>query len=222
MRVLPHSVINYDETNIIDDSGREKKVVRRECRHPGRIIVSSKSSTSVMPGTAHFFPHIKLRIFIIPGPNMALRRQFIIEVRVDGSLWRYSKTGFEKLPCPIFRSKIKKGKKVMIGDNLASHISPYMIEECKTNNIIFILLLPNSTGLTQQLDVAFFRFRLLKKCLEALGKENISKNLMSGFKGAGLIPLNREEVLKRVPGKKVVEEGKKMTILLGLLHFKNI
>ncbi|KAG5884801.1 hypothetical protein JTB14_010864 [Gonioctena quinquepunctata] len=31
---------------------------------------------------------------------------------------------------------------------------------------------------------------------------------MSGFKGAGLIPLNREEVLKRLPGKKAVEEGK--------------
>ncbi|KAG5863112.1 hypothetical protein JTB14_014932 [Gonioctena quinquepunctata] len=38
-----------------------------------------------------------------------------------------------------------------------------------------------------------------------MGKENISKNVMSGFKGAGLIPLNREEVLKRLPGKKTVE-----------------
>ncbi|KAG5887455.1 hypothetical protein JTB14_017311 [Gonioctena quinquepunctata] len=31
---------------------------------------------------------------------------------------------------------------------------------------------------------------------------------MSGFKGAGLIPLNREDVLKRLSGKKAVKEGK--------------
>ncbi|KAG5883883.1 hypothetical protein JTB14_007771 [Gonioctena quinquepunctata] len=46
--VLPHSVINYDEKNILDDPGQKKVVVGRGCRHPERIIDSSKSSTSVM------------------------------------------------------------------------------------------------------------------------------------------------------------------------------
>lgn len=41
--------------------------------------------------------------------------------------------------------------------------------------------------------------RLLKKCLNALGEENISTNLKSGFKGAGIVPLNRNEILKRLP-----------------------
>lgn len=41
--------------------------------------------------------------------------------------------------------------------------------------------------------------RLLKKPLDALDEENISKNLKSGFKGAGIVPLDRNEILKRLP-----------------------
>lgn len=38
-----------------------------------------------------------------------------------------------------------------------------------------------------------------EKILDALGEENISKNLKSGFKGAGIVPLDRNEILKRLP-----------------------
>lgn len=238
--VLPHSVINYDETNITDDPGRKKVVVRRGCRHPERIIDSSKSSTSVMfaaAGDGTLLP-----------PYVIYKAENLYNTWTEhgpkGTVYNRSKSGwftleifedwFRKIALPYFLKQDKEEKKVMIGDNLASHISPYIIEECKKNNIIFILLPPNSTGLTQPLDVAFFRPlkikwretlsswkaknrgtipkdtfpRLLKKCLEEMGKENISKNVKSGFRGAGLIPLNREEVLKRLPGKKAVEEDK--------------
>lgn len=50
--VLPNLVINYDETNITDDPGRKKVVVRRGCRHSERIVDSTKSSTSVMIAAA--------------------------------------------------------------------------------------------------------------------------------------------------------------------------
>ncbi|KAG5898479.1 hypothetical protein JTB14_015483 [Gonioctena quinquepunctata] len=40
------------------------------------------------------------------------------------------------------------------------------------------------------------------------GKGKYFKKRLSGFKGAGLILLNREEVLERLPDKKAVEEGK--------------
>lgn len=32
-----------------------------------------------------------------------------------------------------------------------------------------------------------------------MGNDNTSKNVISGFKGAGLNPLDREQVLKRLP-----------------------
>lgn len=39
-----------------------------------------------------------------------------------------------------------------------------------------------------------------------MGSDKISTNVISGFKGAGLIPLNREEVLKRLPRKNEVSD----------------
>jgi len=40
--------MNYDETNFADDSSVRTVIVRRGCKHPERIIDTSKSSTSVM------------------------------------------------------------------------------------------------------------------------------------------------------------------------------
>lgn len=45
----------------------------------------------------------------------------------------------------------------MTGNNLASHLSQKVIESCEKNNISFVLLPPNSTYLTQPLDIVFFR-----------------------------------------------------------------
>lgn len=43
-----------------------------------------------------------------------------------------------------------------------------------------------------------------------MGSDKILTNVISGFKGAGLIPLNREEVLKRLPRKnEVADQGDK-------------
>lgn len=52
--------------------------------------------------------------------------------------------------------KKKPGKKVVIGDNLSSHLTPYVIEQCKKENIYFVCLPANSTHLTQPLDVSLF------------------------------------------------------------------
>ena len=53
--------------------------------------------------------------------------------------------------------KKSSGRKVLIGDNLSSHIIISVLEACKQHNIAFVSLPPNSTHLTQPLDVAFFR-----------------------------------------------------------------
>uniref|UniRef100_A0A8D8RDV2 DDE-1 domain-containing protein n=1 Tax=Cacopsylla melanoneura TaxID=428564 RepID=A0A8D8RDV2_9HEMI len=47
--------------------------------------------------------------------------------------------------------------KVLIEDNLSSHLNVNNIETCRTNNIKFICLPPNPTHLTQPLDLAYFR-----------------------------------------------------------------
>lgn len=46
--VAPEYIVNYDETNMTDDPNRKKVLVRRGCKHPDRVMDTSKSSTSVM------------------------------------------------------------------------------------------------------------------------------------------------------------------------------
>ncbi|XP_072384619.1 uncharacterized protein [Diabrotica undecimpunctata] len=121
------------------------------------------------------------------------------------------------------------GIKVLIGDNLSSHISIKVLQLCATENIKFVCLPANSTHLTQPLDVAYFRpmkiaWRnilveyktlnvntnlipkgtfptLLKKLVEIISV-NGEKNLESGFRKCGISPLNAEKVLTRIPNYK--------------------
>ena len=53
---------------------------------------------------------------------------------------------FEEWLFSIVLSSFKKklGVKVLLGDNLSSHISPKVIEACKENEIKFVCLPPNS------------------------------------------------------------------------------
>lgn len=50
--------------------------------------------------------------------------------------------------------KKQEGRKVIIRDNLSSHISLNVVRMCEENYIQFIYLPPNSSHLTQPLDVA--------------------------------------------------------------------
>ncbi len=50
----------------------------------------------------------------------------------------------------------KEEVKVLIADNLGAHISPYVMQLCREHNIRYIFLPPNSTHLTQPLDVGVF------------------------------------------------------------------
>lgn len=51
----------------------------------------------------------------------------------------------------------KSEEKVFIGDSLSSHISLKVLEKGEAENTKFVCLPPNSTHLTQVLDVAHFR-----------------------------------------------------------------
>ncbi|CAG5001136.1 unnamed protein product [Parnassius apollo] len=118
------------------------------------------------------------------------------------------------------------GKKVVICDNLSSHLSLGVTELCQDHNTYFVFIPPNSTHLTQPLDVAFFaplkkawRKILLQYKMENPNQKAINKNyfpklltqliktiemnevqnIKSGFRATGIYPFNPREVLKRIP-----------------------
>jgi hypothetical protein len=73
-----------------------------------------------------------------------------------------------------------KDIKVIIGDNLAAHMSPYVTELCAANNVRFCFLPENSMHLLQPLDVAVFgpmkRYwrEILREWKEDCARRNVS------------------------------------------------
>ena len=131
-----------------------------------------------------------------------------------------------------YASASKPGKKVLIGDNLSSHLSAEVIRLCEENDIHFVFLPSNSTHLMQPLDVAFFRpmkqawrgilerwkkgagslsstipkdvFPRLLKDLTNKIQERQSCNIISGFRECGLVPLNRAKVISKLPKEQLI------------------
>jgi len=228
--VSASNIINYDETNLTDNPGRSKCVFKRGTKYPERVMNESKASISLMfAGTADgqlLHPYVVYRAenlwssWIQGGPK--------------GTHYNRSKTGWFDAVCfeDWFFSTIlpycKKlsGKKVLLGDNLSSHISAVVIKACTKYNIAFVCLPPNSTHLCQPLDVTFFgpmkkQWRnlllewksqkqstvtlpkekfpgLLKQLMKKL-QENQKENLISGFKKCGIVPVSAEAIKSRLP-----------------------
>jgi len=116
----------------------------------------------------------------------------------------------------------------LIGDNLASHFNPEVIQQCEDSGIDFVCLPKNATHLTQPLDVCFFRplkqsWRfclnewknrntsmqsipkssfpaLVSSCLQRINDVgSISNNLKSAFRATGIFPLDRNAILQKLP-----------------------
>jgi len=228
--VPPDNIFNYDETNFVDDPGKKLVVVRRGTKHPEVIKDTSKTSISVMfcvsadgkmlpPYTVYKAKHIY--------PTW-------IEGGVDGAGYNRNDSGwfdmsmFEDwfITCFLPACHNLDGPKVIIGDNLASHLSLEVIQLCEKNNIHFVLLPPNATHLCQPLDVAVFRPikrcwrntldtwkvknsgtipksefpKLLRNTLEKLS-ETMQNNIKSGFSATGIYPFNKQKVLNKVPSR---------------------
>nr|XP_047129367.1 jerky protein homolog-like [Hydra vulgaris] len=126
------------------------------------------------------------------------------------------------------RLKKAQGRSVIIGDNVSSHLSIAILDTCQSNNIGFAALPANSTHLTQPLDVAYFRSmkinrrkilcewkekgkgrrvaslpkhefpRLLDRLITNLN-EHGNDNLRAGFCKTGIFPLDKSQVLSRLP-----------------------
>lgn len=227
--VPPSHLINYDETNFSDDPGTVKCIFRRGIKYPERIMNSTKGCISVMFAASADGQ-------VLP-PFVVYKSESLWTQWVEGgpddarysrtkSGWFDSSTFFEWFTSIIIPWARKlEGTKVIIGDNLSSHINTEVIELCEKYNIKFVLLPPNSTQLTQPLDVAFFGpLKTWRKILTAykienprqtslnkshfppllkkvIDEVNMSKkeNVVSGFKATGIYPFNPQKVLSKVP-----------------------
>lgn len=132
---------------------------------------------------------------------------------------------FESIIVPFCNSiRVDNRPFVVIGDNVCTHLSLKVAELANANNIKFIFLPANSTHLTQPLDVSVFKpFKsawksqllnwkksktgnlsksafplLLKRAIDSMSA-NSEKNIQSGFRATGIYPLDRNQVLWRLP-----------------------
>lgn len=171
--IPPTNIYNYDEGNITDDPGKKLAIYRRGVKYPEKICNHAKSSTSLMMcGSADgtlLPPYIIYKAANVwttwkeNGP----KGKPCCEKPCCAAGTRYTSTTHGWIDMVTFNdwfmltflphAKRLEGKKVIIGDNLASHFCPEVIRACEENNINFCCLPPNSTHLMQPLDVAFFR-----------------------------------------------------------------
>lgn len=233
--VPPENIVNYDETNLKDDPGSEKIIVVRGCKYPERVMDSSKICISLM--------------FAASASGVLLPPYVVYKAKNLYNSWtvggppgsRYNRTRsgwFDSITFQDWLTTIAipyltklNGKKVLIGDNLASHLSINAVTLCEQHGIEFVFLPSNSTHLTQPLDVAFFRplkinwrkvltewkknrrssnlpkdqFPTLLSNVFERGQPEFRQNILSGFKKCGIVPLSRDKVLERLPPELVDE-----------------
>jgi len=129
-------------------------------KYPERILNSTKYAISVMfaGNTA---------VEVVP-PYVVYKSKKLWNMRVQGGYigcrFNKSKSGwFEAVSFHDWFTLshlpwLKKlpGKRVVISNNLSSHFDVDIIKQYEQENISFVALIPNSTHLTQLLDVAFF------------------------------------------------------------------
>ncbi|KAJ8935922.1 hypothetical protein NQ314_012590 [Rhamnusium bicolor] len=159
--VPPANIWNYDGTNLVDDPGRSKVITRKGTKYPEKIRNSLKARISLMicgnadgrlaPVYVNYKSHKLWSTWTEDGPlnarsNRTSSGWFDFQVFED---W------FINLMHPLL--KRQERRKILIGDNLSSHLNVEVIRQCELNNVRFIALPPNTTHLLQPLDVAYFR-----------------------------------------------------------------
>ncbi|XP_065653068.1 uncharacterized protein LOC136080380 [Hydra vulgaris] len=222
--IPPENIYNYDETNITDNPGSKAVIVRRG--HGHRVENKqehSKQSTSIMfAGNAvgEFLPPMVIYKAknLYQGWTHGGPPRTVYDITTNG--WFDGRTftrWFMEIFLPI--AILKTGTTLLIGDNLASHFSPEVIEATIQHDIKFVTMPPNATHLCQPLDVAVFRglkqswrtvlskWRIESRIKGAIPKQHMPtllnklvntlkpEALISGFRATGIYPMNKTEVI---------------------------
>lgn len=231
--VKSKNLYNYDETNVTDDPGAKKVIVPRNTKRVERVQEHSRATISIMVcGNAHgdllppmvVYKALNLYDNWTQGGPAGTRYASSASGWFDMNLFE---TWFFKILLPhVEATRGPDDTVILLGDNLASHFSPKVIESCRANKIYLSPFPANATHLMQPLDVAVFG-PMKKKWREILDKwrretrypgsipkeqfpllldrlwngisDTVSKNLVSGFRATGLHPAKPDEVLKRIP-----------------------
>lgn len=121
------NIVNYDETNLTDDPGRKRVLVKRSVKYPERVMNHTKGSMSIMMAAAADGTML--------SPYVVYKAQNIYDTwrqnGPKGCRYNCTKSGWfdgatfedwvRSIALPYFSNKI--GEKFLIGDNLASHLS---------------------------------------------------------------------------------------------------
>lgn len=229
----PSNIFNFDETNLTDDPGAKKVLVPRGMKRVERVQEHSRTSVSIMfcgAASGQLLP-----------PMVVYKSGHLYENWTkggpDGTVYGTSKSGwfdmvlferwfFEVMLPYINENSRPEEVKILIGDNLASHFSPLVINAALENNIYMTPLPANATHMMQPLDVSFFAplKRKWRSLLDDWRKESRRRgtipkeqfpglllrlwqslqpraeaNLKSGFRSTGLHPFNPHAVLSKLP-----------------------
>ena len=175
------NIYNYDETNLTDDPGAKKVIVRRGTARVECKIQHSKQSNSLMfcgNAIGEYLPPMVVYKAqnLYAGWKAGGPQGAVYDATTSG--WFDSRT-FENWFTKVFlaNTQHKSGTKVMIGDNLSSHFSAKVIDLANQNDIKFVTFPSNTTHLCQPLDVAVFRPTKTKwrEILDNWRKESRSK-----------------------------------------------
>lgn len=230
--VHPKNILNYDETCLVDDPGSSLLIFRRGEKRMERIMNTSKVSTSIMfAATAEG---------TMLDPYVVYKGDRLIGDWIEGGPinchYNITKSGWfegssfcnwvETVVIPFYRRQSANEPKVIIGDNLPSHMSIEIVKLCEEHNIRMVFLPPNSTHLLQPLDVAVFKPmktawkkilikfkkgegrnyrsmpkyffpKLLLQLLETI-EEDFSKWAKNGFSSCGIHPFNAAKVIQKI------------------------
>lgn len=130
--VPPSNILNFDETNLTDDPGSSKCLFRRGVKYPERVLNSTKGAISLM--------------FSVTADGVSLPVYVVYKAENLYSEWvqggprdtRFNRTRSGWFDSTVFEDYFKTivlnwatsapGKKVIVCDNLSSHLNVTVIE----------------------------------------------------------------------------------------------
>lgn len=227
--IPPDRIYSYDEMNIIFEPDCETTIARRKYRDEiERKQDTSKERVSIMfagnaagkycPPMVVFQGKELSPNWTEDGPTNA-----VYDVSNSG---RFDSKNFENWFFNVFlKTSQSDGIKVLVGHNLGSYFTLAVIKATLENNIRLVTLPPNSSHVCQPLEVPVFKkfkessYNVLnswmteKSSTAAFPKGNLpaflkhfmktlsQENLVVGFSLTGICPLDKDQILKQLPGK---------------------